>query len=149
MGAVASGGVLVLNDDVIARLGIAPEEIDVVAAKETAELARREQLYRRGRTSPEFSGRTVILVDDGLATGATMRAAITALRQSGPARIVVAVPTAAPDICEEFKKQADEVVCYMTPAPFLAVGRWYEDFEQTTDDEVCALLAQAQPETAT
>ncbi len=149
MGAVASGGVLVLNDDVIARLGIAPEEIDAVAAKETAELARREQLYRSGRTSPEFSGRTVILVDDGLATGATMRAAITALRQSGPARIVVAVPTAAPDICEEFKKQADEIVCYMTPAPFLAVGRWYEDFGQTTDDEVCALLAQAQPETAT
>ena len=149
MGAVASGGVLVLNDDVIARLGIAPDEIDVVAAKETAELARREQLYRSGRTSPEFSGRTVILVDDGLATGATMRAAITALRQSGPARIVVAVPTAAPDICEEFKKQADEIVCYMTPAPFLAVGRWYEDFGQTTDDEVCALLAQAQPETAT
>ena len=149
MGAVASGGVLVLNDDVIARLGIAPDEIDAVAAKETAELARREQLYRSGRTSPEFSGRTVILVDDGLATGATMRAAITALRQSGPARIIVAVPTAAPDICEEFKKQADEIVCYMTPAPFLAVGRWYEDFGQTTDDEVCALLAQAQPETAT
>jgi predicted phosphoribosyltransferase len=149
MGAVASGGVLVLNDDVIARLGIAPEEIDAVAAKETAELARREQLYRSGRTSPEFSGRTVILVDDGLATGATMRAAITALRQSGPARIIVAVPTAAPDICEEFKKQADEIVCYMTPAPFLAVGRWYEDFGQTTDNEVCALLAQAPPETAT
>ena len=149
MGAVASGGVVVLNDDVIARLGIAPEEIDAVAAKETAELARREQLYRSGRTSPEFSGRTVILVDDGLATGATMRAAITALRQSGPARIIVAVPTAAPDICEEFKKQADEIVCYMTPAPFLAVGRWYEDFGQTTDNEVCALLAQAPPETAT
>jgi predicted phosphoribosyltransferase len=149
MGAVASGGVLVLNDDVITRLGIAPDEIDVVAAKETAELARRKQLYRSGRTSPEFSGRTVILVDDGLATGATMRAAITALRQSGPARIVTAVPTAAPDICEEFRKQADEIVCYMTPAPFLAVGRWYEDFGQTTDDEVCALLAQAQPETAT
>jgi predicted phosphoribosyltransferase len=148
MGAVASGGVVVLNDDVIARLGIAPEEIDAVAAKETAELARREQLYRSGRTSPEFSGRTVILVDDGLATGATMRAAITALRQSGPARIIVAVPTAAPDICEEFKKQADEIVCYMTPAPFLAVGRWYEDFGQTTDNEVCALLAQAPPETA-
>jgi predicted phosphoribosyltransferase len=148
MGAVASGGVVVLNDDVIARLGIAPEEIDAVAAKETAELARREQLYRSGRTSPEFSGRTVILVDDGLATGATMRAAITALRQSGPARIIVAVPTAAPDICEEFKKQADGIVCYMTPAPFLAVGRWYEDFGQTTDNEVCALLAQAPPETA-
>lgn len=148
MGAVASGGVVVLNDDVIARLGIAPEEIDAVAAKETAELARREQLYRSGRTSPEFSGRTVILVDDGLATGATMRAAITALRQSGPARIVTAVPTAAPDICEEFRKQADEIVCYMTPAPFLAVGRWYEDFGQTTDNEVCALLAQAPPETA-
>ena len=91
----------------------------------------------------------MILVDDGLATGATMRAAITALRQSGPARIIVAVPTAAPDICEEFKKQADEIICYMTPAPFLAVGRWYEDFGQTTDDEVCALLAQAQPKTAT
>ena len=149
MGAVASGGVLVLNDDVITRLGIAPEEIEAVAAKETAELARREQLYRNDRTSPEFGGRTVILVDDGLATGATMRAAITALRQSSPARIIVAVPTAAPDICEEFKKQADEIVCYMSPAPFLAVGRWYEDFGQTTDDEVCALLAQAQPETAT
>jgi predicted phosphoribosyltransferase len=147
MGAVASGGVRVLNDDVVDRLGIPPEEIDAVVAREVAELARREQLYRSGRPPPEVGGRTVILVDDGLATGATMRAAITALRQLGPARIVVAVPTAARDICAEFKNRADDVICYMTPEPFLAVGRWYEDFGQTTDQEVCALLAQAQRRT--
>ncbi len=144
MGAVASGGVRVLNHDVVDRLGIAPEEIDAVVAREVAELARREQLYRGGRPPPEVDGRTVILVDDGLATGATMRAAIAALRQLGPARIVVAVPTAARDICAELKNQADDVICYMTPEPFFAVGRWYEDFGQTTDQEVGALLAQAQ-----
>lgn len=144
MGAVASGGVRVLNHDVVDRLGIAPEEIDAVVAREVAELARREQLYRGGRPPPEVDGRTVILVDDGLATGATMRAAIAALRQLGPARIVVAVPTAARDICAELKNQADDVICYMTPEPFFAVGRWYEDFGQTTDREVGALLAQAQ-----
>lgn len=144
MGAVASGGVRVLNHDVIARLGIAPEEIDAVAASEMAELARREQLYRGGRAPPEVGGRTVILIDDGLATGATMRAAVAALRQLGPEGIVVAVPTAAPDICDDFKKLADKVVCYMTPERFLAVGRWYEDFGQIKDDQVCALLAQQQ-----
>jgi predicted phosphoribosyltransferase len=148
MGAVASGGVRVLNHDVVNRLGIAPEEIDAVVAREVAELARREKLYRGGRPPPEVDGRTVILVDDGLATGATMRAAIAALRQLGPARIVVAVPTAGRDICAEFKNQADDVICYMTPEPFLAVGRWYEDFGQTTDQEVCALLAQAQLRTS-
>ncbi len=147
MGAVASGGVRVLNHDVVARLGIAPGEIDAVAASEMAELARREQLYRSGRPPPEVRGRTVILIDDGLATGATMRAAIAALRPLGPEGIVVAVPTAAPEICSDFKKLANEVVCYMTPEPFLAVGRWYDDFGQATDDEVCALLAQQQSAT--
>ncbi len=106
MGAVASGGVRVLNHDVIARLGIEPEEIDSVAAREMTELARREQLYHAGRRAPEVGGRTVILVDDGLATGATMRAAVAALRQLGPAAIVVAVPTAAAEICREFKKRS-------------------------------------------
>jgi erythromycin esterase-like protein/predicted phosphoribosyltransferase len=149
MGAVATGGVRVLNDQIVQRLGIPQYIIDAVAARELQELARRERLYRGGRPPPDVRGRTVILVDDGLATGATMRAAIMALRQLEPARIVVAVPTASPETCEELKAEADDVVCAITPEPFLAVGHWYEDFSQTTDEEVRDLLARPQhPEAA-
>jgi erythromycin esterase-like protein/predicted phosphoribosyltransferase len=142
MGAVATGGVRVLNDELVERLGIPAPLIDAVVARERQELARREHLYRDGRPQPDVRGRTVILVDDGLATGATMHAAIEALRQQNPARIVVAVPTAPPDTCEEMKRRADEVVCAITPEPFEAVGRWYQDFSQTTDEEVRELLAR-------
>ena len=142
MGAVATGGVRVLNDEIVRGLGISDHEIDAAAARELQELARRERLYRGDRPPPDIAGRTVILVDDGLATGATMRAAIAAVRQRQPARIVVAVPTASPDTCEALKAEADDVVCAMTPEPFLAVGHWYEDFTQTTDDEVRELLAR-------
>ena len=144
MGAVASGGLRILNEEVVEQLGIPADQIDAVAAKELEELARRERLYRGGRPLPDLRDRTVIVVDDGLATGATMRAAIGALRQAQPARIIVAVPVAAPEIREEFKNLTDDIICGTTPEPFFAVGRWYIDFEQTTDDEVVALLA-AQP----
>jgi hypoxanthine phosphoribosyltransferase len=142
MGAVATGGVRVLNDQLVERLGIPESLIDAVAARERQELARRERLYRGNRPPPDVRGRTVILVDDGLATGATMYAAIEALRQQNPARIVVAVPTASPETCEEMKIKADGVICAITPEPFHAVGRWYRDFSQTTDEEVGVLLAQ-------
>ena len=142
MGAVATGGVLVLNDQLVERLGIPQHIIDAVAARERQELARRERLYRSGRPPLDVRGRTVILVDDGLATGATMHAAIQALRQQNPARIVVAVPTASPETCEEIRASVDDVICGITPEPFDAVGRWYRDFSQTTDEEVGVLLAQ-------
>src|SRR5260370_22809682 len=142
MGAVATGGVLVLNDQLVTRLGIPDHVIDVVATREQQELARRERLYRGGRSPPDVRGRTVILVDDGLATGATMHAAIQALRQQQPARIVVAVPTAAPETCEELRAEVDEVICAVTPEPFHSVGVWYRDFSQTTDEEVRELLAR-------
>jgi len=143
MGAIATGGVRVLNDDVVMSLELEPEVIDAVAAREEKELARRERLYRGARPVPDVHGRTVILIDDGLATGSTMRAAVAALRKQRPARIVVAVPVAAPETCEEFKTEVDEVVCAATPRMFNGVGRWYEDFSQTTDEEVHELLAQA------
>jgi predicted phosphoribosyltransferase len=142
MGAVATGGVRVLNNEIVEGLGIPASMIDAVAARERQELARRERLYRDGRPQPDVRGRTVILVDDGLATGATMHAVIEALRQQGPERIVVAVPTASPDTCEEMKRRADEVICAITPEPFHAVGRWYQEFSQTTDEEVRELLAR-------
>ena len=145
MGAVATGGVRVLNDQLVEHLGIPDQMIDAVASRERQELARRERLYRGSRSPPDVRGRTVILVDDGLATGATMFAAIEALRNQNPARIVVAVPTASPDTCEEMKQKADEIICAITPEPFHAVGRWYRDFSQTTDEEVAALLAQPRP----
>ena len=144
MGAVATGGERVLNDDVVAGLRIPDYVIEAVAASEQQELARRERLYRGERPPPDIRGRTVILVDDGLATGATMLAAIKALRQQRPARIVVAVPTASPDACEQLRAEADEVVCATTPEPFHAVGLSYEDFSQTTDEEVRDLLARAE-----
>ncbi|MEA2961574.1 MAG: hypothetical protein QOI46_1672 [Alphaproteobacteria bacterium] len=142
MGAVATGGVRVLNDQLVERLGIPEQMIDAVAARELQELARRERRYRGGRPPPDVRGRTVILVDDGLATGATMHAAIEALRQQKPTRIVVAVPTASPETCEEMKTKADDVICAITPEPFQAVGRWYQDFSQTTDEEVETLLSR-------
>ncbi|MGH9348514.1 MAG: phosphoribosyltransferase [Vicinamibacterales bacterium] len=143
MGAVASGGVRVLNEDVVSALGISDRAIDEVAAAEQAELARRERLYRGTRPPPDAQGRTAILVDDGLATGASMLAAVQALRQQRPARIVVAVPTASPDTCEQVRAEVDQVECLFTPHPFRAVGLWYEDFSQTTDEEVRDLLARA------
>src|SRR2546428_3848027 len=145
MGAVATGGVRVLNDQLVRRLGIPGALIDTVASQERQELARRERLYRGERPPPDVRGQTVILVDDGLATGATMHAAITALRQQQPARIVVAVPTASPETCDQLRAEVDEVICAIMPDPFYAVGLWYEDFSQTTDEEVRDLLAQSVP----
>jgi predicted phosphoribosyltransferase len=145
MGAVATGRVRVLNDQIVSALRVPDYVIDAVAEWERQELARRELEYRGDRPPPDVRGRTVILVDDGLATGATMQAAIRALRAQGPARIVVAVPTASPDICEQLRKEVDEVVCAITPEPFHAVGLWYEDFSPTTDEEVRDLLARATP----
>jgi predicted phosphoribosyltransferase len=143
MGAIASGGVCVLNEDVVDALRIPRRVIEAVAEYELRELGRRERAYRGDRPAPEVRGRTVILVDDGLATGSTMRAAVVALRRLGPARIIVAVPTAAPSTCEEFRHEADECVCDITPDPFYAVGLWYEDFSPTTDNEVRDLLKRS------
>jgi predicted phosphoribosyltransferase len=148
MGAVASGGVRVLNDQVVRGLGIPDYVIDAVAGWELQELERRERLYRGQRPPPDVRGKTVILVDDGLATGSTMLAAVRALHQLGPARIVVAVPVASPDTCELLKSEVDEVVCAVTPEPFYAVGLWYQNFSQTTDEEVRELLEQSASEVA-
>jgi putative phosphoribosyl transferase len=146
MGAIADGGVRVLNPSVISRLGISEEDIERVAAAEAQELARRARRYRHGREPTQVRGKTVILVDDGLATGSTMRAAVAALRQQGPRRLVVAVPVAAASTCEALVEEVDEVACATTPEPFYAVGQWYRDFEQTDDEEVHALLALAAQE---
>jgi len=142
MGAIATGGVRVLNDDVVEQLFIPAGVIDSVSANELRELARRERAYRGNRPEPEVRGKTVILVDDGLATGSTMRAAVAALRQQSPARIIVAVPVSAPQTCDEYRMGVDEIVCATTPEPFYGVGRWYKDFSQTTDEEVRDLLEQ-------
>jgi predicted phosphoribosyltransferase len=143
MGAIATGGVRVLNDDVLRVLQIPDEVIESVAESQGRELERRERSYRDDRPLPRVRGRTVILIDDGLATGSSMRAAIAALRQQKPARIVVAVPVAAAATAEEMRREVDELVCVATPEPFYAVGSWYEDFTQTSDAEVHALLEQA------
>jgi putative phosphoribosyl transferase len=143
MGAIASGGVLLLDEGLIRRLGVGREEIERTVAAEARELERRERAYTAGRERPELEGKTVILVDDGLATGSTMRAAALAVRRLNPARIVVAVPVAAPETCDEFGDVVDETVCVLTPRPFRAVGHWYDDFSQTSDDEVRRLLAEA------
>jgi putative phosphoribosyl transferase len=143
VGAIASGGVRVLNDDVVRALPNADEIIEAVTQRETKELERREQEYRDGRPAPEIANQIVILIDDGLATGATMRAAVKALRQRGAAKIVVAVPVGPPDTCKEFEDEADEVVCASAPEFFQAVGQYYEDFSQTSDEEVRDLLARA------
>src|SRR5437879_8639655 len=142
-GAIASGGVRVLNEEVMRAIPHAEEAIEVVSTRETAELKRREQIYREGRPSPELRDRVVILVDDGLATGATMRAAVKALRQQGAAKIVVAVPVGPPDTCREIEQEADETICLSTPPFFQAVGQYYEDFSQTSDEDVRELLSQA------
>jgi putative phosphoribosyl transferase len=141
MGAIASGGVRVLNDDVVRWYGISQDAIDAVAREEEHELQRRELTYREGREPVPIEGRIVILVDDGLATGSTMRAAVKAVRQRQPSRVVVAVPVGARETCDELSAIADEIVCVRTPEPFSAVGQWYLDFDQTTDDEVRRLLS--------
>ena len=143
MGAIASGGVRVLNDDIVRSLDVSEAAINQVAAKEQQELERRERLYRGERPVPILQGRTVILVDDGLATGATMRAAVVALQQQKPAKIIVTVPVSASETCHQFQSKVDEVVCAATPSPFYSVGLWYEDFPQTTDEEVRDLLEKA------
>jgi predicted phosphoribosyltransferase len=143
MGAVASGGLRVLNDDVVHGLGVTEAVIDRVAEKEMIELSRREREYRGDRPEPDPGGRIVILVDDGLATGSTMRAAAQALATRQPAKIVVAVPLAAPETCQALAREVDEVICAVTPQPFYAVGLWYEDFDQTSDEAVRTLLAEA------
>jgi putative phosphoribosyl transferase len=140
MGAIASGGVRVLNDEVVAELGIPGWAIERVAAREQAELERREKLYRGDRPPADVSGKVAILVDDGLATGASMRAAALAVRQLNPSRVVIAVPVAAAETCAELRHLADEVVCVATPEPFYAVGLWYRDFSPTSDQEVVELL---------
>ncbi|GAB6067549.1 phosphoribosyltransferase [Methylothermus subterraneus] len=143
MGAIASGGAKVLNQDVIAGLGLAEEAVEAVAQKEAEELARRERLFRGDRPFPKVQGRTVILIDDGLATGATMRAAIAALKSFKPAAIVVAVPVAPPDTAAKLREEVDDLVCLATPENFYAVGQWYVDFSQTSDEEVRELLEKA------
>ncbi|HYZ79460.1 MAG TPA: phosphoribosyltransferase [Gaiellaceae bacterium] len=143
LGAVASSGVRVLNEEVVAAVGVDEQAIEQVAERELAEVARREREYRGERAPPELRGKVVILIDDGLATGASMRAAALAARQLGPKQVVVAVPVAADQTCGEFRDDVDEVVCVFTPEPFYAVGLWYENFQQTNDEEVRRLLQEA------
>lgn len=144
MGAIARD-VTILDNDLIRALALSQETIDAVIAEEAAELARREELYRGDRSGPTLEGRDAIIVDDGLATGATMRAAIAATRQKNPARVIVAAPVGAQETCELLEQEADEVVCLETPTPFQAVGMWYASFPQTQDDEVLQLLELARP----
>jgi predicted phosphoribosyltransferase len=143
MGAIASGGVRVLNEEIVRGYGIDTDTIEAATEREKLELRRRELAYRNGRDAPTIAGRTVIVVDDGLATGSTMRAALTAVRKLSPARVVMAVPVAAESTCAELADEADVVVCAATPKPFYGVGQWYRDFSQTSDDEVRDLLSRA------
>jgi predicted phosphoribosyltransferase len=143
MGALASGGVRVLNDDAVRLYGIPNAVIDQIAREEQIELERRERAYRAGRPPFDLRGRVVVLIDDGLATGSTMRAAVQAVRARAPATVIVAVPVGSPDTCREFAAIADEIVCARSPDHFAAVGQWYDDFRQTTDEEVRALLHDA------
>jgi putative phosphoribosyl transferase len=149
MGAVAPGGVLVLDDRLVRGLGIPDEVLQETVEKELRELERREAAYRAGRPPLDLEGKTVILVDDGLATGATMRAAALALRKVKPARVVVAVPVASAETCDEFRADVDEIVCALTPSPFHAVGLWYDDFSQTSDEVVRELLRDSSGEEET
>lgn len=143
MGAIATGGVLVLNDDVVIWLGVSGAEIDAVAQREMQELERRDRLYRGNRPLPHVQNRTVILVDDGIATGSTLRAAIAALRQQQPQQIIVAVPIAPAAVCQQLRTEADDVVCAIEVEQLSAISLWYEEFAQTTDEEVRALLSEA------
>ncbi|MDF3069162.1 MAG: putative phosphoribosyltransferase [Polyangiaceae bacterium] len=146
MGAIASGGAIVLNREILNMFHVSDDALREETARQAEEVARRSALYRGDRPAPDVRGRTVLLIDDGLATGATMKAGVEALRQYDPARVVVGVPIAAPEGCQLMSETADEVVCAETPAEFLAVGMWYQDFEQTTDREVIELLAAARQE---
>jgi len=143
MGAIASGGIRVLNEDIIRVLGVPEEVINIVARNELQELQRREHNYRGDRPAPDLRGRTVILIDDGLATGASMRAAVVGVRTQHPARIVIAVPVASAELCNAFQFEVDEMVCAITPEPFDSLSRWYEDFSQATDTKVRTLLEEA------
>ena len=143
IGAIASGGVRVLTRDLIDELRVSEQLIDRITAVEKRELERREELYRENRPAIPVQGRTIILVDDGLATGASMLAGVRALRPQGPKRLVVAVPVGAPETCQQFRSEVDQIICVATPEPFGAVGEWYADFSQTTDDEVRKLLEEA------
>ncbi|MBL1179254.1 phosphoribosyltransferase [Pantanalinema sp. GBBB05] len=142
MGAIASGGVRVLNYDVISRLGISSKTIDAVAAKELKELQHRDRMYRGDRSPSEIRDRTVILVDDGIATGSTIRAAISVLKPQQPAQLIVAIPVAPPSTCDQLSQAVDEVICLFKPEALYAIGIWYEDFSQTTDATVRTLLTQ-------
>jgi predicted phosphoribosyltransferase len=145
LGAIASGGVTILNQDVVQAMQVTQAELETISRREQTVLERRERLYR-GHSEPlDLAGKTVIVVDDGLATGATMRTAVRSIRDHGPARVVVAVPVAPPDTCLRLRDEADEAVCLMTPEPFHAIGSWYLDFSQTTDEEVVDLLEKAGP----
>lgn len=142
MGAIASGGVRVLSREVLSTYGVTDEAVEQIARVEQTELERRERAYREHHAPAAITGKTVILVDDGLATGSTMKAAVEAVRKLGPARVAVAVPVGAPETCEEFRGIADDLVCARMPDPFSAVGLWYDDFSQTPDAEVTTLLAE-------
>jgi len=142
MGAIAMGDIRVFNEDIIQRLGISPEEIEEVTAREARELERRDKLYRKGRPVPELKNRIVILVDDGLATGATMHAAVDAVKKKDPKKIIVAIPVAPEDTVRAFEKEVN-VICLSTPQVFYAIGEWYESFAQTTDEEVIAILERS------
>src|ERR1044071_5555075 len=146
MGAISTGGGRVRNDDTVDYLRLPEHIIVAIAAEEWKELKRRERAYRGNRPEPDIKGKTVILIDDGLATGSTIRAAAQALRQQQPARTIVAVPVSAPETCDEYRIGVDEIICAVTPEPFLGVGMWYLDFSQTTDEEVRDLLERARGE---
>ena len=149
MGAIATGGIRVINHRVVESMGIPEDVMDAVARREQIELERREHLYREGRPAADVRSRTVLLVDDGIATGSTMYAAVSALRQMGATRIVVATPTAASETLRQMSREADDVIAVISPEEFRSVGEWYEDFAQTTDDEVRACLARLHGQTGT
>ena len=146
MGAIATGGIMVLNEDLVASLNISPKAIAQVVTTERQELERRDHLYRGTRPVPDLSHRTVIIIDDGIATGSTLKAALSTIKQQQPERIVVAVPVASPEICQELQDEVDEVVCLLIPERLYAIGIWYNDFSPTTDAEVSNLLQQAAEE---
>jgi putative phosphoribosyl transferase len=143
LGALASGGVRVLNQDLISYMRVPDDVLEELTRREQQELERREQMYRKGRPAASVAGRTVVLIDDGLATGASMLAASRALRPQGAAKIVVAVPVASRQTCDDFRREVDEIICLATPHPFGAVGIWYEDFAQISDQQVRTLLEEA------